>query len=95
MQTEELKKLVYNLGANVCGIAPIEQFNDAPKGFNPRDIWSKTESILVFAKKLPSTVLFAESCVPYTHANALITAEVDRITLARDISDGKLEEIVI
>jgi len=66
----------------LCGLAPIERFADAPKGFNPKDIYSKTESILVFAKRLPITILFAESCIPYTQANSLVTAEVDRIALS-------------
>ncbi len=78
MKTEEIKKMTFDMGADVCGLAPIERFADAPKGFYPKDIYSKTESVLVFAKRLPKTVLFAESCIPYTHVNSLTTVEVDR-----------------
>jgi epoxyqueuosine reductase QueG len=89
MNTEEIKKMAYDMGADLCGLAPIERFANAPKGFNPQDIYGKTESILIFAKRLPTTVLFAESCIPYTHVNTLATAEVDRISLSLSL---KLED---
>jgi len=79
---DDVNRMVMNHGADLFGIAGIERFNDAPKGFHPTDIYIKTRSVIVFAKRLPTGSLFAESCVPYTHANTLIMHEVDRMTLA-------------
>ncbi len=81
MTSGEVKFAAFNLGADICGIAPVERFAQAPKGFHPNDIWQDCRSVLVFAKKLPAGSLFASSCIPYTYINRLITEEVDAMTL--------------
>ena len=78
--SEEVKKIAFNLGADLCGIAPVERFKDAPEGFGPQDIYKKSKSVIVYAKRLPTEILFAESCIPYTHVNSLITMEVDKLS---------------
>jgi epoxyqueuosine reductase QueG len=75
----EVKEIVRNLGADLCGIAPIERFDDAPKDFHPTDIYKDTKSVVVFAKRVPGESLFAESCVPYTYVNNIITQKVDEL----------------
>ncbi len=80
MTSREVKSVAFNLGTDLCGIAPVERFAQAPKGFHPKDIWQDCRSVLVFAKKLPAGSLFASSCIPYTYINRLITEEVDTIT---------------
>ena len=77
----KLKSAVKDRGADLCGIAPADRFESAPKGFHPHDIYDKCKSVLVFAKRLPTESLFASSCVPYTHINNIMTKEVDRLTL--------------
>jgi epoxyqueuosine reductase len=77
----EIKSMAFNLGADLCGIAPVDRFSSAPKGFHPNDISQECRSVLVFAKKLPTGSLFASSCIPYTYINQLITEEVDALTL--------------
>ena len=79
MNSKAIKDVVLKLGADLCGIAGVERFNNAPEGFKPSDIYSKTESVIVFAKRLPSGSLYANTCVPYTHMNNVITFEVDRL----------------
>ena len=32
---KEVKEIAYSLGADLCGIAPVERFKDAPTGFHP------------------------------------------------------------
>ena len=59
MAENEIKSTALELGADICGIAPVDRFSSAPKGFQPRDIYSDCESVLVFAKKLPAESLFA------------------------------------
>src|SRR4030065_2180153 len=81
MTAHEIKFTAFGLGADLCGIASVDRFSSAPKGFHPNDIYSDCQSVLVFAKKLPTESLFASSCIPYTYINRLITEEVDRLTL--------------
>lgn len=82
MMAHEVKSVAYDLGADLCGIAPVDRFAAAPKGFHPHDISRDCQSVLVFAKRLPTGTLFASSCIPYTYMNRLITEEVDALTLA-------------
>jgi epoxyqueuosine reductase len=77
----EIKSAVLELGADLCGIAPVDRFSSAPTGFHPNDIYSNCQSVLVFAKRLPAESLFASSCIPYTYINRVITEEVDGMTL--------------
>jgi epoxyqueuosine reductase len=81
ISSEEVKKIAFNLGADLCGIAPVIRFKDAPEGFRPQDIYKKSKSVIVYAKRLPTEILFAESCIPYTHVNSLIAIEIDKLSL--------------
>lgn len=82
MPVDCVKQAAFDLGADLCGIAPAERFDDAPSGFHPRDIYDACTSVIVYAKRLPADILFARSCIPYTHVNALIADEVDRLSLS-------------
>jgi epoxyqueuosine reductase QueG len=97
VETELIKKMAYDLGADLCGVASVEGFSAAPKGFNPRDIYSQTKSVLVFAKRVPRETLFAESCIPYTHVNTLVTQEVDRLafTLSLHLEDRGIANVMV
>jgi epoxyqueuosine reductase QueG len=77
--SKSVKEIVKGLGADLCGIAPVERFNEAPKGFHPKDIYKDSKSVVVFAKRLPVQSLFATSCVPYTYVNNIITQQVDEL----------------
>ncbi len=76
-----IKSIAQELGADLCGIAPVERFSNAPEGFKPNDIYGKARSVIVHAKRLPVEILYAESPVPYTHVNSLMALEVDRLSL--------------
>jgi epoxyqueuosine reductase QueG len=77
-----VKSLIRAFGADLCGVAPVERFAGAPPGFRPTDVYGRCRSVVVFARKVPAESLFASSCIPYTHVNALVTQEVDALTLA-------------
>ena len=81
MTANEIKSTASEAGVDICGIAPVDRFSSAPKGFHPNDISGDCRSVLVFAKKLPAGSLFASSCIPYTYINRVITEEVDALTL--------------
>jgi epoxyqueuosine reductase len=79
-QTTQIKELVLKSGADLCGIASVERFREAPAGFRPTDIYPDCKSVLVFAKRIPSSSLFLENCIPYTLISQLGMQEVDRMT---------------
>ncbi|MBN1760835.1 MAG: epoxyqueuosine reductase [Chitinispirillaceae bacterium] len=94
---EDIKEIAYALGADLCGIAPVGRFNDAPSGFKPKDIYKATRSVIVYAKRLPTEILFAQSCIPYTHVNALIATEVDRLSLSLSLKlqDRGIKNVIV
>jgi epoxyqueuosine reductase len=92
MTANEIKSTALELGVDICGIAPVSRFSSAPKGFHPNDIYSDCQSVLVFAKRLPTESLFASSCIPYTYIIRVITEEVDRLTLTLS---RKLEDLAV
>jgi len=77
-----VKDIAIQLGAEKCGIADVRRFADAPAGFHPRDIYPKTESVIVFLKSMPAEIITCPNPVPYTGAAFLIYSEIDRIGLA-------------
>ncbi|BDZ69914.1 epoxyqueuosine reductase [Methanobacterium petrolearium] len=97
MNAKTIKNITLELGADLCGIASVERFQDAPVGFNPLDIYSNCKSAIVFAKRVPTGSLSAESCVPYTHVNNIVTMEVDRIgvELCLILEDSGVEAVSI
>jgi epoxyqueuosine reductase QueG len=79
---DQVKSVARDLGADLCGLAPVSRWEAAPDGFRPTDVDSRARSVAVFAKRLPASCLDSESCVPYTVVNGWVTQEVDRLTLA-------------
>lgn len=39
MESAKVKEMVFLKGAEVCGIADIERFSNAPQGFHPTDVF--------------------------------------------------------
>jgi epoxyqueuosine reductase len=90
LDSTKVKDMVKNSGADLCGIASVERFNQAPKGFHPIDIYKDCRSVIVFAKKLPEGPLFASSCVPYTLVSNFFALETDRLGIEISLQLGKL-----
>lgn len=81
-----VKKVALNLGADLCGIASVDRFKEAPAGFHPRDVYEEAESAIVFARRYPADCLNAKTRVPYTFMTEIIKAEVYRITVDLAVS---------
>lgn len=79
INSSEIKKILFDLGADLCGIAPAERFKDAPEGFHPRDIFANCKSVVAFAKRVPSASMLSGNRVVYTHTTACAMKELDRI----------------
>jgi len=93
----EIKQIIIRNGADLFGIASIDRFNEAPKGFHPIDIYKKTKSVIVFAKKISSESLYADSCVPFTYISTLAVQAVDLMTfhISNDLDLIGIKNVVI
>ena len=80
MNAKMLKSLAVKAGVDLCGIAPVERFREAPEGFRPADIYPSAKSVFVFAKRVPQAALLSRSPVPYKFACDVVLDEVFRIT---------------
>jgi len=75
-----VKKRIFQYGADVCGVAPVNRFVDAPKGFHPCDIYPDCRSIVVFASRFPLSTLQAKTNAPYTLVRNKLVEKVDWIS---------------
>lgn len=93
----DIKQIVIKNGADLFGIASVDRFDAAPKGFHPVDIYKKTKSVIVFAKRIPSETLYAESCVPFTHINTIAMQLVDSMTfhISSELENIGIKNVII
>jgi len=68
------------LGAGLCGIAPVARFEQAPAGFHPCDIWPDCRSVVVVACRFPLSTLLARTHAPYTLVRNKLVEQLDTIT---------------
>lgn len=87
---DKIKEIFINLGAEVCGIANIDLFIDAPKGFHPADIYPDCKSVIVFAKKIPRGLGKVSPRIIYQHFNSISPVELDRIAY---LASNEIEKI--
>jgi len=75
-----IKKKTNQYGADICGIAPVTRFADAPKGFHPCDIYPACRSVVVFASHFPVSTLQAITTAPYTLVRNRMVDRLDGIS---------------
>lgn len=75
----EIKELFLHLGSDLCGIASIDRFDNAPEGFHPKDIYDECKSVIVFAKAVPKGITKVNPRIIYQHFNSIGPIELDRI----------------
>jgi epoxyqueuosine reductase QueG len=78
--SQTIKDIAGQLGADLCGVAPASRFDQAPKGFHPRNLFPQVRSVLVVAKRVPEGPFHSRSPIPYSVINDVILAEVARLT---------------
>jgi epoxyqueuosine reductase len=76
---EEIRKIFKKLGADVCGIAHIDGFGDAPAGYHPRDIYPNCRSVAVFGIAIPRGLCETSPRIIYNRFGAITKIELDRI----------------
>lgn len=80
INADEIKCRVKELGVDLCGIASVERFADAPSGFHPTDVLKECKSVIVLAMRFPSSTLAASSQAAYTFVRNRLGHEMDSIT---------------
>ena len=81
MEANEVKEILYNMGADLCGIASIDRFGDAPEGSHPCDALPSCKSVVVFAKKFPVGTLHCMTTVPYTITRNMLSDKLDKMSV--------------
>lgn len=79
---EGIKNQARILGAELCGIAPVDRFTDAPRGFHPTDVIAACKSVIVLAVQFPSSTLTCSSQAAYTFVRNRLAEKMDSITFA-------------
>ena len=81
LDSKRIKEIMFALGADLCGIASIDRFDNAPKGYHPLDVLPTCKSVISFGCRFPVGTLNCKSNIPYTRVRNSITAKMDTIAL--------------
>jgi epoxyqueuosine reductase len=76
-----IKQTAFSLSADLCGIASVDRFVDAPKGAHPRDVLPESKSVIVIAKRFLTGTTKCSSSIPYTIIRNQLSFMIDKITL--------------
>lgn len=79
--SKEIKEIMCSLGADICGIASIDRFEEAPKGYHPLDVMPSCKSVISFGCRFPMGALQCNTPVVYTRIRNSITPKMDAIAL--------------
>lgn len=81
MTSGEIKRRLKLLGADLCGIAGIDRFTGAPKGYHPLDVLPSCKSIIVFANRFLAGSLACSTGVPYTVVRNILSDKMDKMAV--------------
>lgn len=81
MTKSEIKEMFFSRGADLCGIASIDRFMEAPKGFHPTDVLPTCRAVISFGCRFPAGVLACTDSVAYTLVRNTITPKMDKIAM--------------
>ena len=83
---EQIKGIILDKGADLCGISNIDRFDNAPVGFHPHDIYKECNSVIVFAKRMPHGLEYINPRIVYNHANEMSINIIDKISYEASIT---------
>lgn len=73
----EIKRFTTEQGAHVFGVASADDFEEAPRGFKPKDIMTAAKSVIVLGKAVPKGALLSNNQCVYTLQGEIIVRELD------------------
>ena len=77
MDSKSIKQIIHELGADLCGIASIDRFTDAPEGFNPVDTLPSCKTVIIFGKRFLKGTIDCKNTTPYTISRNMISNILD------------------
>jgi len=88
MTARQIKDMAVSLGADLCGIAPVERFIEAPEGFRPKDLFTDVKSVVRWQRDYRKAPFPPQAMFLYVAADTVLQ-EVFRITceLALSLQD--------
>jgi epoxyqueuosine reductase QueG len=97
MNAATVKQIAYGLGTDLCGIATVDRFEQAPEGFHPTDVLPECQSVIVLARRFLSSTLQAGSTIPYTDIRNYLSAKMDEmaIRLAYELENNGIAAVPI
>jgi epoxyqueuosine reductase QueG len=97
IESTEIKNMAAFLGADLCGIASIDRFHNAPKGFHPYNIYKDTKSVIAIACRVPDGPVDASNLIPYFVNEEVVAAKIKKIAfeLSLFIEDSGYKAVVI
>ncbi len=81
MNSIDIKNRMYALGADLCGIASIDRFAEAPEGFHPLDVLPSCKSAIVFAQAFLAGTIHCGTTVPYTIVRNILSDRMDKMAV--------------
>lgn len=78
MSADAIKNFARQNGANIVGIAPVDRFKMAPKGFHPKDLLANARSVIVVGNYFPLGLLTGKSKAAMTKAMEIAFDSLDR-----------------
>jgi hypothetical protein len=76
--TRKISEAARFFGADMVGIASVERFEKAPKGFHPKDLMSNAKSVLIMGKYFPLGVLKGNSKAAVTRVYETLFIALDQ-----------------
>ena len=80
MLSNDVKQILYDMGADLCGFASMDRFSEAPKGFHPRDVLPSCKTVVAFAKRFSAGSLHCNTTVPYTIIRNMLSDDLDKMS---------------
>ena len=81
MKSTEVKQVLYDMGVDLCGIASMDRFDEAPEGYHPRDVLPQCKSVVVIAKAFPAGTIHCNTTVPYTITRNMLSDMLDKLAV--------------
>ncbi len=81
MNSGRVKERLRALGADLCGVAGVDRFWDAPEGYHPLDVLPTCRSVIVFGVRIAAGTLACRTAVPYTVVRNVLSDRMDKMAV--------------